>query len=164
MVGGETLLKAVVAGKYSLLPDYAAVFDPTKKNGSESVFEIQFKEGTEGYASNFIYRFLPLMSAASVSAITGVAGEQATATEPYNTPSPEIIAAYEAGDKRKDASIGYAVGVNGVTYPFIKKYLHPHILPGLSNDNWPVYRYSEVLLLLAEALNEQDKPAGSALS
>jgi hypothetical protein len=156
----ETQLRAVVAsGKYSLVPDYAAVFDPANKNNSESVFEIQYKEGTEGYASNFIYQFLPLMSAASVSAITGVAGEQALTAETYNTPSPDILAAYEPGDKRKDASIGYAVGINGITYPFIKKYLHPHTLPGISNDNWPVYRYSEVLLLLAEALNEQNKSA-----
>lgn len=156
----ETQLRAVVSsGKYSLVSDYAAVYNPNNKNNSESVFEIQYKEGTEGYASNFIYTFLPLMSAASVSALTGVAGDQALTAEQYNTPSPEIIAAYEAGDKRKDASIGYAVGINGVTYPFIKKYLHPHSLPGISNDNWPVYRYAEVLLLLAEALNEQNKTA-----
>jgi hypothetical protein len=97
------------------------------------------------------------MTAAGVSAITGIAGEQATTAESYNVPSPDIIAAYEAGDKRKDASIAYATGANGVSYPYIKKYLHPHTLPGASNDNWPVYRYAEVLLMLAEALNEQNK-------
>lgn len=160
----ETLLKAVVtSGKYSLLSDYAAVFDPANKNNSESVFEVQYQEGTGGFASNFIYTFLPLMSGANVSALTGAAGEQALTAESYNTPSPDIIAAYEPGDKRKDASIGYALGANGVTYPFIKKYLHPHTFPGASNDNWPVYRYSEVLLMLAEALNEQNK-SGEALT
>ena len=154
----ETPLRAVVSsGKYSLITDYAAVFDPNNKNNSESVFEIQYKEGTEGYASNFIYTFFPLMTSAQVTALTGVAGDQALTGEQYNTPSPEIIAAYEAGDKRKDASIAFAVGANGVNYPFIKKYLHAHSLPGMSNDNWPVYRYAEVLLLLAEALNEQNK-------
>jgi hypothetical protein len=103
------------------------------------------------------------MTATQVSALTGVVGEQALTAEQYNIPSPEIIAAYETGDKRKDASIAYAVGANGVTYPFIKKYLHPHSIPGISNDNWPVYRYAEVLLLLAEALNEQNK-TGEALT
>ena len=39
----------------------------------------------------------------------------------------------------------------------IKKYCHAHALTNNTNDNWPVYRYSEVLLFLAEALNEQDK-------
>lgn len=154
----ETQLRAVVtSGKYSLMPDYAAIYDPAGKNNNESVFEIQYKEGTEGYASNFIYQFLPLMTGAGVSAITGIAGEQATTAESYNVPSPDIIAAYEAGDKRKDASIAHAIGANGVSYPYIKKYLHPHTLPGVSNDNWPVYRYAEVLLMLAEALNEQNK-------
>ena len=154
----ETQLKAVVSSnEYSLLPNYADVFDPANKNNSESVFEIQYKEGSDGFASNWIYQFLPLMNGASVSAITGVPGEQAITQEQYNTPSPEIIAAYESGDLRKDVSIGYAVAVDGNTYPFIKKYLHPHSFITQSNDNWPVYRYSEVLLLLAEALNEQNK-------
>ncbi|HEY8968522.1 MAG TPA: RagB/SusD family nutrient uptake outer membrane protein, partial [Puia sp.] len=34
-----------------------------------------------------------------------------------------------------------------------------HTLPNQTNDNWPGYRYAEVLLLLAEALNEQNKTA-----
>ena len=98
----ESALKAVVnSGKYSLIPDYAAVYDPANKNNNESVFEIQFKEGTEGYASNFIYSFLPIISGATVTAITGVPGEQAVSAEPFNIPSPEIINAYEEGDKKK---------------------------------------------------------------
>ena len=49
------------------------------------------------------------------------------------------------------------VTAGGKTYPFVLKYLHQHTAFGITNDNWPVYRYSEVLLLLAEALNEQGK-------
>jgi hypothetical protein len=40
-------------------------------------------------------------------------------------------------------------------YPYCKKYLHNHTLLNNSNDNWPVYRFAEVLLDLAEAINEQ---------
>ena len=76
--------------------------------------------------------------------------------EAYNTPTPDLIAVYETGDERKNASIGF-VSAGGKTYPFVKKYLHPHAEFGITNDNWPVYRYAEVLLLLAEALNEQGK-------
>ena len=39
--------------------------------------------------------------------------------------------------------------------PFIKKFYHaPYPEDGRSNENWPVYRYGHVLLLLAEAQNE----------
>ena len=44
---------------YELLADYNSVFDTNNKNNKESIFEIQYKEGTEGYASSFFYTFLP---------------------------------------------------------------------------------------------------------
>jgi starch-binding outer membrane protein, SusD/RagB family len=161
----ETVLKEVIsANQYSLLPDYATAFNPANKNNGESVFEIQFREGTEGYASNFIYAMLPQpISAAEVTTLManyGVAPAniQALSVEGFNTPTPDIIAAYEPGDKREAASIGYGAA-GGKTYPFVLKYLHPHSTFGITNDNWPVYRYAEVLLLLAEALNEQGKPS-----
>ena len=46
---------------------------------------------------------------------------------------------------------------NGETCPYIKKYCHVHALSGNTDDNWPVYRYAETLLFLAEACNEQNK-------
>src|SRR5690625_6495327 len=42
-------------------------------------------------------------------------------------------------------------------YPYAKKFFKPHALHGNHGVNWPIYRYSEVLLFLAEALNEQGK-------
>lgn len=152
----EVALKKVTG--YSLLPNYADVFDPTKKNNAESIFEIQFKQGTEGFASNFFYVFLVQpISAAEITAVTGIP-EVARTVEGYNIPTPDIIAAYEPGDLRKDASIGY-ITANGVAYPYIKKYAHPHALSNNTDDDWPVYRYSEVLLFLAEAINEQGRTA-----
>ena len=152
----ETALKAVSG--YSLLPGYADVFDPAKKNNAESIFEIQFKEGPDGFASNFFYTFLAQpISAAEVTAVTGIP-EVARTIEGYNIPTPDIIAAYEANDLRKAASIG-TLAANGVNYPYIKKYAHPHALTNNTNDDWPVYRYAEVLLFLAEATNEQSRPA-----
>lgn len=157
-----TILTDVVNSKeYSMVASYANVFDPINKNNSESIFEIQYKEGTDGYASNFIYQFIPMpITAAEVSAITGVAVEVARTTEGYNIPTPDIIAAYEAGDLRKDATVGYCKA-RGKDYPYVKKYNHPHAQTGNTNDNWPVYRYSEVLLFLAEAYNEKGQSANA---
>lgn len=152
----ETALKNVTG--YALMSNYADVFDPAQKNNKESVFEIQYKQGTEGFASNFFYTFLVRpISAAEITAITGIA-ENSLGIEGYNIPTPDIIAAYESGDIRQTASIGY-VTASGVSYPYIKKYAHPHMLTNNTDDDWPVYRYAEVLLFLAEAANEQNKTA-----
>lgn len=161
----ESVLQEVVASnEYDLLSDYAAVFDPDNKNHAESVFEIQFLEGTGGFASDFIYDFLPRPATAEeIAAITGTPDAQALTTEAYNIPSPDLIAAYETGDVRQEVSIGEA-RLNSGIYPYIKKYVHPHAQQGITNENFPVYRYAEVLLLLAEALNEQGKPAEAPLN
>ncbi|MFC4210245.1 RagB/SusD family nutrient uptake outer membrane protein [Pedobacter lithocola] len=156
----EAILKEVTG--YSLVSDYNNVFNPSQKNNSESVFEVQFKEGPEGLSSNFFYTFLVQpISAAEITAVTGIA-EVPRTIQGFNLPTPDIIAAYEPGDKRKDASIGFLTA-SGVTYPYIKKYAHAHANTNNTNDNWPVYRYAEVLLFLAEAANEQNRP-GEALT
>jgi hypothetical protein len=162
----ETVLKEVIdSGEYALLGDYAAVFSVNNKNNSESVFEVQYKEGTEGYASSFIYEMLPMpLTAAQVAAITGAANTQALGTEPFNIPTPELVAAYELGDLRKSISIATTTTSDGKTYPYIKKLLQPHAQAGITGTNWPVYRYSEVLLLYAEALNEQGKSVSHYLN
>lgn len=143
---------------YQLMDNYADIFDPAKKNNVESIFEIQYKEGNDGYASNFFYVFLPQpITAEETSAVTGIT-EIARIVEGYNIPTPDIIAAYEKGDVRMEASVG-TLKAHGVTYPYIKKYSHAHAITGITDDNWPVYRYAETLLYLAEALNEQGKTA-----
>ena len=158
----ETLLRAIVtSNQYSLMPNYASIFDPTKKNNSESIFEIQYKQGTDGYSSTFTYSFLPYpLPLSTVATLTGVSNPNSlNLGEQFNAPSPELIGIYESGDLRLGASIGYTTTSAGRTLPYCKKYTHPHLLLNQSDDNWPVYRYAEVLLFLGEALNEQNKPA-----
>jgi tetratricopeptide (TPR) repeat protein len=159
----EMVLKEVVtSNQYQLLPDYAAVFSTANKNSAESVFEIQYLEGTGGYQSNFIYSFLPQpISASELTTLMNTYGVapanvQALTMQAFNVPALDLINAYEPGDEREAASIGYGVA-GGVTYPFVLKFLHPHTTAGITGDNWPVYRYAEVLLLLAEALQAQGK-------
>ncbi|MCW3082350.1 RagB/SusD family nutrient uptake outer membrane protein [Segetibacter sp.] len=163
----EALLKEVVnSNEYSLMPDYANAFSGTNsnKNNAESVFEVQFMEGSAGYNGSIIYNSLPRpMTAAELLPITGTSNPQGLSGEGNNAPTPDIIAAYETGDKRKDASIAYvtlsqSLRANKV-YPYIKKFAAPHAQHGNTGNNFPIYRYSEVLLFLAEALNEQGKGA-----
>lgn len=152
----ETVLKDITG--YSLLPNYADVFDPNRKNNAESIFEIQYKQGQDGFASNFFYQFLVQpITGAEIQAVTGIA-ETSRNVEGFNIPTPDIIAAYEINDSRKNASLG-SIAAGGVNYPYIKKYAHPHALTNNTDDNWPVYRFAETLLFLAEAVNEQNRPA-----
>jgi len=166
----ETLLRDIVnSNEYSLMPDYNDVFSTstTNKNNAESVFEVQFMEGSGGYSGNFLYNFLPQpMTATELQAITGVSNPQAlsgagASGEGNNAPTPDIIAAYEPEDKRKEASIAYVTLSGSLrenkVYPYIKKYAKIHALYNNTGINWPVYRYAEVLLFLGEVLNEQGK-------
>ncbi|RFM26627.1 RagB/SusD family nutrient uptake outer membrane protein [Deminuibacter soli] len=176
----EALLKTLPGMGYTLLPDYASVFSTSNKNSRESIFEVQYLQGLQGgQQSNFIYLFLPRCK--STALITYGVATNNTGTGGWNTPTTDMINAYEPNDKRKDVSIGVAEGVydascvftlsayksilnykpaTGKTgVPFIKKYLNPHTNVNNTDDNWPVYRYADALLLLAEAQNAQGRPA-----
>lgn len=161
----ETLLQEVVnSNEYALVDNYANVFSTStgNKNNIESVFEVQFQEGSEGYNGNFLYLFMPRpMTADELATITGTSNPQPLDSEGNNIPTPDIIGAYEEGDERKDVSVGYITisgsERNNKEYPYIKKYAKPHSLHNNHGMNWPIYRYAEVLLMLAEVLNEQGK-------
>jgi hypothetical protein len=172
-----TLLNTLPAMGYGLNANYADAFLPTGKNGKESLFEVQFLGGTAtGNTPNpLLFHFLPRSN--STALVTSLAINNTT-TGGWNTPSQDLISEYETGDKRLDASIGIAEGAyDGSNYfaysavksvvgyttppagkvavPYIKKYEHTPAAISGNSDDFPIYRYSEALLLLAEALNEQ---------
>jgi len=178
----EVELKDITQMNYALLPNYADVFSPTNKNNSESIFEVQYKAGNDGQQSDFVWRFIPKTT--NSEAILGLHGtnERGGITSGgWNVPTQEMVDSYENGDKRLPASIGVAVGTlsgesftissvespvgftppEGKTYYyFINKYVHPpYQVEWNTGDNWPVYRYSGALLLLAECLVKQNKQA-----
>ena len=162
----EKLLKEIVSSnEYSLIPSYANVFSENvaNKNNAESVFEVQYLEGAAGLNGSFIYNFMPRpISSTDLKPITGTSNPQNLDGEGNNIPTPDIIAAFESGDERKDVSIGtvFLAGSfrSDKNYPYIKKFAKTHSLHGNHGTNFPIYRYAEVLLFLAEALNELGKP------
>ncbi len=160
----ESQFSAVItSGEYALLSDYASVFDPGNKNNEESIFEVQFLESSDGFNSDFIFGWLPVpMNADELARITGVSNPSSGGLEGFNIPSPELIEAYEAGDLRKVASIDTCLMSDGTRAPYAKKFAHTYALNGIAGDNWPVYRYSEILLFMAEAVNEQGRTSEAA--
>ncbi|GBF20180.1 MULTISPECIES: RagB/SusD family nutrient uptake outer membrane protein [Arenibacter] len=154
----KTVLDQVVnSNLYDLLPDYADVFDPNNKNHIESIFEVQFQGGNDlGEQSGFIYNFYPKFTNGEVTGFPGISGGG------WNIPTLDIIGDYEDGDLRKSISLseGYTNMNTGdfVAIPFIEKFRYEHSIQGRPDNNWPIYRYADVLLMLAEAINEQSGP------
>ncbi|MCP9766170.1 RagB/SusD family nutrient uptake outer membrane protein [Lacihabitans soyangensis] len=161
----ETELRKIVSGgQYSLMPNYSDAFTTTNglKNGKESIFEIQYLEGAAGLQGNFFYNMTPRpISGPELATLTGTSNAQALTGDGNNVPTPDLVEAYEVGDKRKEASIGFITIASAVhankSFPYMKKFARPHSLHDNHGMNWPVYRYSEALLFLAEALVEQNK-------
>ena len=183
----ETLLNTLPAMGYGLNADFAGAFLPANKNSKESLFEVQYLDGTvTGSTPNTLsFNFLPRSS--NTALLTGITINNSGGAG-VNTPTPDLLSTYETNDKRLDASIGIAEGtynasdlftfsavkspvgytnppVGKVAVPYIKKYLHAPLsaITG-SGDNVPVYRYSEALLLLAETQNEQGKSPLTAVN
>ncbi len=150
-----TELKSVIdLNIYSILPVFEDVFDPANDNHAESVFDIQFKGGG-GTGSNFQHRFAPLFSAQVVVEVGSGNGDC--------IPTQEFYDSFEANDLRMDLTVQPYFILNGDTnfVRYTNKYTQG--VPVGVNDasnNWPVIRYADVLLMYAEALNEQSFQAG----
>lgn len=173
------LLQSVTTMGYSLWANYEDAFKNENKNNKESVFEVQYKDGTDGQSSTFIYRFIPNGNTIN---ITGISYNDTNGG--WNYPTDDLLSAYEPNDKRLDATVGVIEGtynsntdfvaskiVSIVNYKaptgviakyFVRKYYHPpYLLANNTKENWPIYRYANVLLLLAEALNETGQSAAA---
>ena len=151
---GEALTALRKVTGYSLLPVYADIYKPANKNNPESIFEIQYLGSVSGLSSNFMYQFAPFNSG---TAVTLDPGTNLSFTSGWNTPTKDMIDAYEAGDVRKGVSLseGFNNGAVFVNAPYVKKYNQGFIQPGQTDVNFPVIRYADVLLMIAECLNEQ---------
>lgn len=152
----KTYTELVMAGPYSLFANYEQLFRVANENCSESVFEIQAALiiGNSD-ASNCQY--------SQVQGTRGTVGGWG-----FNVPTANLVAEYEAGDPRKDATIifrgettpeGDAIPSTTPNPMYNQKSYVPFndIVSGYtegSQQNIRVIRYAEVLLMNAEANNE----------
>jgi len=147
-----TKLKQVIdqtaSNKYQLLPTYAAVFGIANENNRESIFEVQFKKGSNNEGSPFTNQFAPIGSGTAVVSVGNPLGQ--------NIPTANMSNAYETNDVRKAVSMrnSYVLGSTTVQHNYIIKYAGVPAANLDSDNNWIVLRYADVLLMYAEALNE----------
>jgi hypothetical protein len=166
------LLPIIQSGRYSLVPDYASNFTPAGKNNSESLFEVQV--GNPDLASS------QGVFGLNMSKMIGPCGPSfcdGRATRWYFNqffPDTTNRAVY---DPRLDATIFWnnPAGEDVYGTPFTVQYgatstdlyFKKYGEYWLTDQQWDasinfkVLRYADILLMYAEALNEQGNPAAA---
>lgn len=152
-----TKLKEVIDAKtYDLMPKYADVFASTTSFAAnkEILFTVQYVGGQIGQGSAMWSDWAPF------NAGTALLGSGGGTGNGFNKPTADMANAYEAGDLRKDASMlttyKSATGQD-VREAYVVKFRQQGALAGDSDVDFPILRYADVLLMYAEALNEQGK-------
>ena len=166
-----TLCDQITAMGYDLSQcKYADNFDATINNGAESLFEVQYSGSTEydfwggDNQSSWLSTFMGPRNSGMVAGAYG-----------WNLPTEEFIKEYEAGDLRKDVTVLYqgCSAFDGMEYRRswsntgynVRKFLVSKTVSPEYNtnpNNFVVYRYADVLLKKAEALNELGHPDQAA--
>lgn len=140
-------------GVYGLWDDYSDNFKDAYRNGKESVFAAQFYSGVPSQNNQIVISGLPYIQGVFNAGVAMM------------LPTDDLLNSFEEGDFRKEAT-------------FFDHYWYdsfdPHIYKHWDQDtydadqtaqcgsNFDVMRYSEVLLMYAEAINEISGPTAEA--
>lgn len=144
--------RAVVAsGKYSLQPTFASVFDVANENNAEVIFDIQYiRQDGQGMRMQYLFTGFDDDVASGGSAGWGLA-----------TIENHVYESFDAGDDRLATTFTDPAPGLPIYYP--GKWRDPEAtLPDGHENNFIVYRYSDLVLILAEAANEVDGPGTEA--
>ncbi|MFD0835593.1 RagB/SusD family nutrient uptake outer membrane protein [Mariniflexile aquimaris] len=167
------MLENVVNGPFSLMTSFDGIFLLEGENGPESIFEVQYSNGSPYYnwAGQTRGQGNYAVQQCGVRGLNGAAAMPYNAGWSTNLPTQDLASAYEDGDQRKDATCfdvaAYAaanpsLNVTFQVAPFKntdlynKKYLprkgqtSGQIELNYEN-NQRIIRYSDVLLMAAEA-------------
>lgn len=153
--------QVILSGRYDLYANYADNFVISKKHGIESVLSINYE--TSGlWGSQFNVALLP-----AEIRLNSPDGKEGPANANYwIVPTADLYDSFAAGDVRRDVTImkdyTYQDGTKYIfeghaKYPYyFNKYWDRVAEPEGKNSgqNYPYLRYSDILLMYAEALNE----------
>jgi hypothetical protein len=161
---------------YDLVNNYAEVFLPAFKNNKEHIFSAQFKSNSLAQGNNESPR-------AILSGIPGLSGNYAHMVRFHTNGTDKFFSIYKLfkpTDKRRDVTFvrNFTSPTNGRKYglgitnsavpadstPFWNKWWDPNstAVTNQSAANVPIIRYSELLLIHAEAENEANGPTAKA--
>lgn len=151
-----TILQPLTTAGFSLNTNYANNFNPATKNGPESIFEIQ-SDPLLGYSFTFMNQWTPWGTG------TTIWPGGSNSRGGLNQPTASLNNAYETNDNRKAVTIG-STGTGANTILFMRKFLYWDATQRANPCNFVVYRYADVLLMLAECLNEAGFPNAQAFT
>lgn len=138
------LLNDVISNSgHDLLPSYADVFSVANEVNKEIIFAVRFKSGGVGLGNHMANSFAALNSGSTIVNGNGSGLNYPTA----NMEAKYIAPSTGFADERKAATIGR---YNALTY--VKKFISPVMVKNDAENDFPVLRFSDVLLLKAEAL------------
>lgn len=144
--------EVIASNEYSLLDSYAGIFDYTKENNDEVIFNIEYTTGaTPVVGATFPWVLVPDTWFQS----KGFATQGGLTIRPV---SADLMNTFQENDIRKDFSIqqGYVHASVAENRPFIKKFVDLDNVPTTSRMDWPinyiVFRYTDLLLLKAECV------------
>lgn len=151
-LAADNAKKIIDGGQYKLEANYLNAFNPGSQLRTEEIFAAQATSATNGPTVRTADMFYPLEMGSSGTGGFGSAVPLVWATD----------SSYAPGDYRREVTYqtsGKTITGQTVTFiPHVFKY-RPTTYPGPQNCNWPIYRYAEVLLFNAEALNELGRTA-----
>ena len=167
----QTQLKEVERQSgYSLVESsYGDVFSISNELNEEILFTSRYRAGGYGLGSPFANYFAPTNSENMILLGSG---------NGYNTPTEDLLVAFkkeendkERGiDKRKAAILQDTwtkvtdTGVETLNYvSYVTKYFSPVLTKGDAENDWPIIRYADVLLMLGEIENELNGPTQAAV-
>jgi len=149
------------SGRFELWQDYADVFKIANNNGKEELFGISFLEGTDLFTTlweggHLVFRTLP-------SAYGGRPNGGG-----LEVPTMNLYNSFDDLDRRKEVTFMTEDIINGESVdfgrPYMVKYWDREAEPLVNNTNndLQLIRYSDVLLMYAEVLNEINNGSTSA--
>ncbi|PWG79114.1 RagB/SusD family nutrient uptake outer membrane protein [Pararcticibacter amylolyticus] len=148
------LLNDVISNSgYGLESSYGRVFSIDNEMNKEILFAVRFKAGGLGIGNFMANTFAPNSSGNAVVNGDGLG---------FNTPTDNLTAAYKTpasggSDQRKAVNISSYSG-----RPYIKKFISAVQVENDAENDFPVIRFADVLLMKAEALGF-DGPAGQSV-
>jgi len=170
-----------LAGVYSLMADYRDNFKDVNENNAESLFEIQFTEGT---GSDINWCCDPTGSWKQVQAISVTYGMEGAGFSDYlptrwiyneykkektvdGKDDPRLLVTIASKEPADNSVLAYGKPWwNADTAIYPRKYTNDGVGNGKTQENaaesginYRVLRYSDILLMYAEVLNETNKTA-----
>jgi hypothetical protein len=152
------LNEVITSGQFNVTSNsYAAVFSNTTAFAANKdvILAVQYKSGQIGQGSAIWSSNLPWNVGGTAFGVSGGSGGG------FMRPTADMEAEYETGDARKAASMAnsYQSGTTTVMERYVVKYRQTGTIANEADIDFPVLRYADVLLMHAEALNEQGQTA-----